>query len=526
MKVPYQIWFNHDTTNILTCTSPYHKQGEDFTEEMLRTSIDELAGTGVDAVSLSPGNGAVPWWQSKVYPDHWQWYQTRTGKELSSYGKYVNAGGDMVRVFCEQCRKHGIAPVLSLRLKDEHSIEHLDNESVSKFFYEHQSWRIDRRPEAQMGWRGLNWIYPAVREERLMLIAELAENYDIDGLELDFMRFYPFFDLESTDFSQRSRILTDFIQQVRDILDQTQRGSRRYLAIRVPNRLREHKNLGIDLGLLDQLGIVDMINVSSSYVTQVESDVEFIRALAPNSSVFYELTHCAARGPSCGWGYTGGDDYPIRFTTDTQFYTAANLAYARGADGISLFNFVYTRQYGCGAIEGNFCEPPFYLLQNLKDREFLKQQPQHYWMPYWWKTGYNGRQFQLPLQFYRNSTHTIELDIAKPRKTIGRTIFRLETAGGTPVLSATEPVANVRGTPGLKWNVLVNGYEACECDDVSEPFENPRAGFTGYPEQYYAFSVPEDALREGVNHFTICLSAAPVSPEFSIWLIYTDLSIV
>ena len=117
MKVPYQIWFNHDTTNILTCTSPYHKQGEDFTEEMLRTSIDELAGTGVDAVSLSPGNGAVPWWQSKVYPDHWQWYQTRTGKELSSYGKYVNAGGDMVRVFCEQCRKHGYCACIILTVK-------------------------------------------------------------------------------------------------------------------------------------------------------------------------------------------------------------------------------------------------------------------------------------------------------------------------------------------------------------------------------------------------------------------------
>jgi len=34
-----------------------------------------------------------------------------------------------------------------------------------------------------------NFAEPAVRAQKLALIRELRENYDLDGLELDFLRF-------------------------------------------------------------------------------------------------------------------------------------------------------------------------------------------------------------------------------------------------------------------------------------------------------------------------------------------------
>ena len=47
-KAPFKVLFNNDTTNIMTCTSPYHKKGEQFREDMLDGTVDETAGTGVE----------------------------------------------------------------------------------------------------------------------------------------------------------------------------------------------------------------------------------------------------------------------------------------------------------------------------------------------------------------------------------------------------------------------------------------------------------------------------------------------
>ena len=43
-----------------------------------------------------------------------------------------------------------------------------------------------------------NWAVPEVRAQKFALIRELCENYDLDGLELDFLRFYSFFRIEET----------------------------------------------------------------------------------------------------------------------------------------------------------------------------------------------------------------------------------------------------------------------------------------------------------------------------------------
>ena len=52
---PYRVLYSNDTTNILSCISPYHRKGEPFRKEMLEASVDEVAGKGVDAHFLQPG---------------------------------------------------------------------------------------------------------------------------------------------------------------------------------------------------------------------------------------------------------------------------------------------------------------------------------------------------------------------------------------------------------------------------------------------------------------------------------------
>lgn len=523
-----RVWFDHDGTNITSLVSPWHAQGVPFSEKVFRASIDELADKGIDVVAFSPGNGAVPWWQS-AKNDHWDWFVARTGKKPGAIGKYIQGGGDLVRVFVEQCRRHNISPVISLRLKDEHNIENLDSEWVPKFYYEHQAWRLDPSPRAVFGLRGLNWIYPEVPADKLAMLTELAENYDLDGVQLDFMRFFPYFDVAKTTPAQRLEVMTKFVRSVRELLDRTSKpGQRRILSVRVPNRVSEYENLGVDLGAWSEADLIDVVNVSPSYVSQVESDLARIRAWAPRVQLLYEITHAVARGPSPSWGRYG-DDYPIRATTDTQYYTAANLAYARGATGISLFNFPYVRPAvsvapnSIGGSPGR--EPPFHVLRNLREPEFLSTQSQHYWIPYWWKTGYHGRQFQLPQTFVVGTKKEFLLDVQKPLHMTEGARVRIRHAGSTPVLSATEPIPYVLGRPEIQWRAVLNGVELQPAAEKGEPFADPYRAFLGVAEDYSAWKVPTALIKNGVNVIGFELAHGPISEEFKVEVIWIDLSI-
>lgn len=108
MKAPFRVIFSNDTTNILTCTSPYHRKGEPFRAEMLESTVDETAGTGVDAHFIQLAHGWVPWYQSRVYPiaEHVRWWKARYGVdptggcgEIATCLRYLLDGGDMLQVF-------------------------------------------------------------------------------------------------------------------------------------------------------------------------------------------------------------------------------------------------------------------------------------------------------------------------------------------------------------------------------------------------------------------------------------------
>ena len=143
--------------------------------------------------------------------------------------------------------------------------------------------------------------------------------------------------------SERIDIINGFVQKVRELLNRTARsGQYRRLCARIPAFLPEYNALGIDLPSFVEAG-VDMLNLSISYFTEQQTDLPTIRKMVPETMIYLEMTHCTMTGKRLTKG--GGDNFTFRRTTDEQFYTTANLAYARGANGISVFNFVYYREH-------------------------------------------------------------------------------------------------------------------------------------------------------------------------------------
>jgi len=408
---PPRVLYSNDATNLLNASAFARGDTSASIVVRLHRSIDEAAGA--DAQMLQPGNGWVPWWKSATYPadEHYRWFERGTGLGLDPFGAFMRDGGDLVAEFVEHCRRRGIAPFVSLRMNDYHGAETHDlvldalagrrppatfrfplgeASAQSRFQLEHPEFRLrsdpasyrngtsDERlaiiadPPRRIGLRTarvMNWAIPAVRAQKLSFVRELCEGYDIAGIELDFMRWPALFHPEETTAGERIAIMVEFIREVRSILDRSVGGgARRTLGVRVPSRISGHEPIGVDLRQWVAAG-VDWVNLSCHYVTQQQTDLAEIRRSIPRTAVYLELTFAAS-------GALGGGARGYGTITEAELGTAAHLAYARGAAGVSIFNFAYFRTLGGPASR----EPPFEILARLRDPEWLGRQPQHYFL--------------------------------------------------------------------------------------------------------------------------------------------------
>jgi len=488
MKPPFKVLYSNDFTNT-AIVAPWHKQGEPFHPDHLRASVREAEG--VDAHFLQPAHGAVPWWPSKLYTltEHHKWWAEHYGLDpaklrFPGVHQYLLDGGDPFADFVDECRRDGQAPFVSMRLNDVHHLHNAETpgntqgiHSISRFYVEHPKWWL-----GAVG-SGLDWSVPEVRQHMFAFLQEICEGYDLAGFELDFMRFPNFFK-EGFPLDRRVEIVTQFVADVRALLDRTAKpGQHRWLCARVPCLLDMLPEVGLDLPSLVDAG-VEMLNLSPSYFTLQDHDLAKIRKLVPDVALYLELCHCTMTGERLTT--TGGDNFTFQRTTDQQYYTTAHVAYRRGADGVSLFNFVYYREHGTPG-RGPFNEPPFHVLKHLRDPEWLARQPQWYFLAENW---FAGRRGQLPARFEKGDARTFTLDMAptEHQKTDG--LFRLMTA---------------EDTAKCQWMVKVNGTTLEPTAYVRKPLDYPDEAELGGPTNYACFKCPRALVREGVNKLALIL---------------------
>ncbi len=501
-KAPFHVWYNNDTTN-MSLDTPFHKEGGPLTDKVIEGTIDEVA-KGVDAYAFCAGLGHIPVWKSKVYPDHYPWWTKKTGLRPDIFGQYLLDGGDMVRTVVARCRHHGMAPIVSMRMNDVHQQEYAGKKVpmsawVSRFNEEHPELLLypdhaKKWPTGYCNLRGQNWAKPPVRQRKLDFLTELCENYDLAGVELDWLRDEHIFP-QGFPAKEAQTIMAGFLQQVRQLLDRTARsGRRRYLGVRVPLRVYEHAGFGFDVARAVAAG-VDVLNCSGWYNSNPITDIAAIRRAAPGATILHELTHTA--------GMLKADPDPSGYHTDTfprtadeMFYTAANLAYARGADGISLFNFVYYRM-GFGKQSWLVREPPFHVLPRLRDRAWLARQPQFYWLA---NSGY-GNQVQRPIAAGRSLDY--RFDVALPKVPLAP--------------NARLRVVCEQSLAGARLAASMNGHRLESTADVAPPFAYAYDRLLGAKEKRWAWLCPSGLLHDGWNTVRITVekaAAKTITPEW------------
>jgi hypothetical protein len=283
-------------------------------------------------------------------------YGDRFGKEYEKgWARGIRGlrgeGTDALEVVTRQMHARGKEVLGAIRMSDTHH-RSLDRASplCPLFAIEHPEYVI-KQPDGRTNETALDYSYAEVRRHRLAIMREIAEQYDVDGLELNFVRWAKHFPRDKG--REKAPIMTDCVGQVRKILETAarKRGRERLtLGVRVPESIHACWLAGVDIETWVKRGWIDYVVISTWNNTDPQVPVdEFTRFTKPA-----DVDTIVVMGNMIGTIHDGAPsilDRPMAMSakhksnsylgmliTESEARGAAANYYAWGIDSISFWN--------------------------------------------------------------------------------------------------------------------------------------------------------------------------------------------
>ena len=193
------------------------------------------------------------------------------GVPLELVEKY---GRDALQVQLDFSHENGMEAAWALRMNDVHDSyppgSRRWNYGLAKFkrdnpeymMREEPDWDNLEHPENVPSWSGLDFAIPQVRDHIFAIIEEVAENYDVDLIGMEFFKYFPFF-RESLDGSpvepEHLEMMNDLLRRIRRMADDvaSRRGRPLLLAAHTPFSLEDSVHVGVDLETWLKEGLID-----------------------------------------------------------------------------------------------------------------------------------------------------------------------------------------------------------------------------------------------------------------------------
>ncbi|MBQ6914287.1 MAG: hypothetical protein IJQ65_01090, partial [Kiritimatiellae bacterium] len=315
-------------THFFMCVSGQRASFDSKTVEPIWEGLDEPCGDGQTAGARR---------------DHGQ-----SGLWAVNAKKLFDAGIDPYEVWTARCREKGVSPWVSMRMNDAHFVTMVTNFFRNTRFARQRRdlWRV---PGGKSWFDGaLDYAHREVREYALSHLKEIAARWDVDGVELDWMRHG--LALRPNHERDDARFIDDFMRCARAIVDEIgqARGRPLKLSVRVPRTPFLARSLGFDAVGWAKEGLVDLVVATSFYSVDRDIDVKgWIDSLAgANPSVAFLPCIDMVVGSAAA-------DVSGRFMNAARYRYVANRFYAAGAKGVYLFNAPYLgRQDPSGLTRG------------------------------------------------------------------------------------------------------------------------------------------------------------------------------
>jgi len=273
-------------------------------EVFLRAAVDRMAGA--DLMCWGAGNTRF-WYGSgvaedldtgqQVFPTVQEWMAHTTLRSLRA------AGQEPLALVCGRCHRHGMHLYASLRMNDGHfafpppaepdfGVPHPDqlwnhqrgaeaSPLTSELWRRHPEYRIGRNwPGSVFSADLLDYAHPEVRDWWLSIITDIAARFEVDGVELDFMR-NPFFFGPDRVAAGRP-LMTAFVREVRGVLDEAggRQGRHLGMAVRCPTALAGCDAIGLDVETWVRDGLLDVLIPSPTRTNKFETDLRPLAAVS------------------------------------------------------------------------------------------------------------------------------------------------------------------------------------------------------------------------------------------------------
>lgn len=338
------IMFNEDGNHFIYTR---HKEGLKIGVKELHEFIDQYAGTQVKEFVMNV-NAMLAWFPAQSRENAIDKYRICAEKHIvpehapnymkTSYDIFVEQGLDIYKIWINRLREKKISPWISIRMNDIHNTDDHNHFLVTQFYRDNKHMiRASHRPYSHYFDNALDYSFPEVREHYLSLIREVAEKYDFDGLELDWMR-EPF-TLGIGKESEGISILTSLIHDVRNILDHMER-SRKHkikISVRVPYGPEVALRFGFDVINWARLGIVDVVIPTARWVsTDNDIPIDLWKRILSDTDVMLcaGLEMLIGAKPIVPWS---ADALQYNSIETARGSAVANLS--MGADRIYLYNY-------------------------------------------------------------------------------------------------------------------------------------------------------------------------------------------
>jgi hypothetical protein len=284
-------------------------------------------------------------------------------------------GLDRYQLWIDRCRHHGVEGWLTLRMNDgdglkeyRRTIEEQTDDYhgwalmfPSELWKTHPEWRRATYREERSMEGAFDFGLAEVRAHHLKLIAEVLDKWDLDGIELDWLRwgmhFRPGFEAEGRAY------LTGFMEQVRASVGKAEErlGHPVKLGVRIPAEIEVCEALGYDPLAWAEMKLVDQVTLASFGGMAFGYAPIAVWRRVLGSDVRLLVHCCGVQAPYTALGLNGliGHDDLLR--------GEAAAVLNRGADGLYFFNTCYAES----SRPAEFKQ----LLQTLGDAETLRGQP-------------------------------------------------------------------------------------------------------------------------------------------------------
>jgi len=254
----------------------------------------------------------------------------------------LDLGTDPLKLAVEFAHKNGVEAVWTLRMNDIHDAftpalwGPWKDEHPDALLGKREDWDASPAGGQRRWWSGVNFYRDDVRQRTVALIEEVARNYDVDGIDLDWLRHPIHFPetREGTPVEQRGmKLITGLVRDVRQMLERVgdERGRPILLWTRVPLTIEHGLYMGTDIETWLKEGLVDLVTIGGGYVP-FSMPVDEVAKLAQSHGV--PAYPCVSNsGMLRRQPFGPGTPYAIE-----GWRAAAANAFRNGASGISLFN--------------------------------------------------------------------------------------------------------------------------------------------------------------------------------------------